>query len=106
MPFVREPRKLPVILSPEEVARFLEAAPGLKYRAALSVAQPALGPRRAPAQRHLASNGQGQTHIARAFLCSAHMIRRRSALFPAEAVSSRLAAGTRRATKGTADAEL
>ena len=38
MPFVREPRKLPVVLSPEEVARFLEAAPGLTYRAALSVA--------------------------------------------------------------------
>ena len=38
MPFVREPRKLPVVLSPEEVTRFLEAAPGLKYRAALSVA--------------------------------------------------------------------
>ena len=38
MPFVREPRKLPVVLSPEEVARFPEAAPGLKYRAALSVA--------------------------------------------------------------------
>jgi integrase/recombinase XerD len=38
MPFVREPRKLPVVLSPEEVARFLEVAPGLKYRAALSVA--------------------------------------------------------------------
>jgi site-specific recombinase XerD len=38
MPFVREPRKLPVVLSPEEVARFLEAAPGLKYRAALSLA--------------------------------------------------------------------
>jgi site-specific recombinase XerD len=38
MPFVREPRKLPVVLSPEEVARFLEAAPGLKCRAALSVA--------------------------------------------------------------------
>ena len=35
---VREPRKLPVILSPEEVARLLDAAPGLKYRAALSVA--------------------------------------------------------------------
>ena len=32
------PRKLPVILSPEEVARFLDAAPGLKYKAALSVA--------------------------------------------------------------------
>jgi len=38
MPFVREPRKLPVVLSAEEVARFLGAAPGLKYRAALSVA--------------------------------------------------------------------
>src|SRR6266481_5359434 len=38
MPFVREPRRLPVVLSPEEVARFLQAAPGLKYRAALSVA--------------------------------------------------------------------
>jgi len=32
------PRKLPVVLSPEEVERLLEAAPGLKYRAALSVA--------------------------------------------------------------------
>lgn len=38
MPFVREPRKLPIVLSPEEIARFLEAAPGLTYRAALSVA--------------------------------------------------------------------
>src|SRR5271167_480507 len=36
--FVHEPRKLPVILSPEEVARFLNAAAGLKYKAALSVA--------------------------------------------------------------------
>ena len=36
--FVREPRKLPVVLSPEEVARFLDAAPGLKYKAALSAA--------------------------------------------------------------------
>jgi len=36
--FVPEPRKIPVILSPEEVARFLEAAPGVKYKAALSVA--------------------------------------------------------------------
>ena len=36
--FVHEPRKLPVVLSPEEVARLLEAAPGLKYKAALSVA--------------------------------------------------------------------
>ena len=35
---VREPRKVPVVLSPAEVARLLDAAPGLKYRAALSVA--------------------------------------------------------------------
>jgi integrase/recombinase XerD len=35
---VREPRKLPVVLSPAEVARLLEAAPGLKYRAALGLA--------------------------------------------------------------------
>ena len=36
--FIREPRKLPVVLSPEEMARLLNAAPGLKYKAALSVA--------------------------------------------------------------------
>jgi integrase/recombinase XerD len=36
--FVHEPRKLPVVLSPEEVARLLNAASGLKYKAALSVA--------------------------------------------------------------------
>jgi integrase/recombinase XerD len=36
--FMHEPRKVPVVLSPEEVARFLEAAPGVKYKAALSVA--------------------------------------------------------------------
>jgi integrase/recombinase XerD len=36
--FVHEPHKLPVVLSPEEVARLLDAAPGLKYKAALSVA--------------------------------------------------------------------
>ena len=34
---VNEPRKAPVVLSQEEVARLLEAAPGL-YKAALSVA--------------------------------------------------------------------
>jgi site-specific recombinase XerD len=36
--FVREPRKAPIVLSPEEVARLLEAAPGAKYKAALGVA--------------------------------------------------------------------
>jgi len=30
-PFVREPHRLPVVLSPEEVAHLLDAAPGLKY---------------------------------------------------------------------------
>ncbi len=35
---VTEPRKAPVVLSREKVARLLEAAPGLKYKAALSVA--------------------------------------------------------------------
>lgn len=35
---VYEPRKLPVILSVEEVTRLLEAAGGLKYKAALSIA--------------------------------------------------------------------
>jgi integrase len=36
--YIYEPRKIPVVLSPEEVARFLEAAPGIKYKAAFSVA--------------------------------------------------------------------
>ena len=35
---VREPRRAPIVLSPEEVARLLAAAPGVKYKAALGVA--------------------------------------------------------------------
>ena len=35
---IHEPRKARVILSPDEVLGFLEAAPGLKYKAAFSVA--------------------------------------------------------------------
>ena len=35
---VPSPERLPVVLSPEEVARLLGCAPGLKYRAALSMA--------------------------------------------------------------------
>jgi site-specific recombinase XerD len=36
--FCREPRRLPVVLSPDEVARFLAAVPGIKCKTALSVA--------------------------------------------------------------------
>ncbi len=36
--FVHEPRRLPRVLSPEDVLRLLEAAPNPKYKAALSVA--------------------------------------------------------------------
>lgn len=35
---VKQPQKLPVVLTTEEVARLLEAAPGPKYKAALAVA--------------------------------------------------------------------
>ena len=35
---VTKPRKAPIVLSQEEVARLLQAAPGLKYKAALSIA--------------------------------------------------------------------
>ncbi len=35
---VRQPQRLPVLLSPQEVARLLDHAPGLKARAALSLA--------------------------------------------------------------------
>jgi integrase/recombinase XerD len=36
--FVREPRKIPEVLSLEEIAQLLEVAPGPKYKAALSAA--------------------------------------------------------------------
>lgn len=38
MSTVREPRKLPVVLSPDEVRRLIEATTNLKYKAALSTA--------------------------------------------------------------------
>src|ERR1700692_4451242 len=38
IPYAREPRKLPVVLSADEVIRFLEAVPSLKTRAALTTA--------------------------------------------------------------------
>lgn len=38
IPYAREPQKLPVVLSADEVVRFLEAVPSLKTRAALTTA--------------------------------------------------------------------
>ena len=38
IPYAREPRKLPVVLSAEEVVAFLEAVPSLKTRTALTTA--------------------------------------------------------------------
>jgi integrase/recombinase XerD len=83
MPFVREPRKLPVVLSPAEVARFLEAAPGLKYRAALSVAYGA-GLRAAEiislkigdidSTRMVIRVEQGKGHKDRYVMLSAHLL--------------------------------
>jgi integrase/recombinase XerD len=41
IPYAREPRKLPVVLSADEVVQFLEAVSSLKSRAALTTAYPA-----------------------------------------------------------------
>jgi integrase len=38
IPYAREPRKLPVVLSADEVVQFLEAVSSLKSRAALTTA--------------------------------------------------------------------
>ena len=38
IPYAREPRKLPIVLSADEVVTFLEAVPGLRSRAALTTA--------------------------------------------------------------------
>src|ERR1017187_122142 len=38
LPFVRQPHKLPIVRIAENVSRFLQAAPGLKYKAAFRVA--------------------------------------------------------------------
>ena len=36
LPYPKQPRKLPVVASPEEVLHFLDCAPGLKHRAILT----------------------------------------------------------------------
>jgi integrase/recombinase XerD len=38
VPVIKDAKKIPIVLTPEEVARLIAMAPGLKYRAALSVA--------------------------------------------------------------------
>jgi integrase/recombinase XerD len=38
IPIIRQPQRLPVVMTPQEVASLLESAPGLKWRTALSVA--------------------------------------------------------------------
>ena len=38
IPYARQPRTLPVVLSADEVVRFLEAVPSLKTRATLTTA--------------------------------------------------------------------
>jgi site-specific recombinase XerD len=38
IPIVRQPQRLPIVLTQQEIARLLQAAPGLKWRTALSVA--------------------------------------------------------------------
>jgi site-specific recombinase XerD len=83
--FIHEPRKLPVVLSPEEVARLLNAAPGLKYKAALSVAYGA-GLRAAEivsltvsdvdSQRMVIRVEQGKGHKDRNVMLSASLLER------------------------------
>jgi site-specific recombinase XerD len=50
IPYARQPRRLPVVLSVDEVVRFLEAVPGVRNRAALTTAY-AAGLRAAEAAR-------------------------------------------------------
>jgi site-specific recombinase XerD len=49
---VREPRRLPVVLSPEEVARLLTSTMNIKHKAALSLTYAEIGGRIAEAHRY------------------------------------------------------
>src|SRR5258708_18926011 len=60
IPYAREPRKLPLVLSADEVVRFLEAVPSLKTRAALTTAYAAGPPASQAGGRTLADIARGQ----------------------------------------------
>ena len=68
---VHQPRKMPAVLSQDEVARLIEAAPSLKYRAALSVAYGAglrvseIARHRQPAHDASGRAGQGTARAVR-----------------------------------------
>lgn len=64
IPYARRPRGLPVVLSADEVVRFLEAVPGLKTRTALTTAY-AAGLRAAEAARLKASDIDSDRKVIR-----------------------------------------
>ncbi len=62
--FVREPRRVPVVLSLDEIARLLEAAPGPKYKAALSAAYGVEFSRAATYHNRVPTPRSSDNHIA------------------------------------------
>ena len=93
VPFVPEPRKLPVVLSPDEVARLLEAAPTLKSKAALSVAYGAgcAPPRSSPSRSATSTPPAWSSASSRARI--AHHALTAAACAPARLVEGGPAAG-------------
>jgi site-specific recombinase XerD len=75
IPYVRTPSRLPVVLGADEVMRFLEAAPSLKARAALTTAY-AAGLRASEHRRRIPPPGSRwpatNRASARRFHCRAH----------------------------------
>ena len=55
IPYAREPRKLPIVLSADEVVRFLEAVSSLKSRAAPTAMRRDCGPRRSRGQSRMST---------------------------------------------------
>src|SRR6202049_310080 len=91
--FVREPRKMPAVLSPEEVARLLEAAPGPKYKAALSAGSwPDFAKHRPPTSRGGCSVCMAAAANSGAWACSREVER----LLKMHGIDFRLSAGNKR----------